>query len=176
MLENLYLVAQIVAGLAVIGSLLFIGFEVRRNTRAQLHQLGIERTSFFSQSNAWTIENEPLRKALIKGADSFDALTFEERLLFSAYHLHWIGAMIALWSQQEMIYVEPKYSEAFYQTFERFSQTPGAREWWAAVRLGTPPSFLDRFDALMKFDASAKGGDAHDARKPNGGEEVPNVD
>jgi len=139
-LESIYLFAQIMAGLAVFGSLLFVGFEVRRNTRAQLHQLGIERTSFFEKSNTWVMENPDLRKALLKGAESFEALTPEEKLIFSSYHLHWIGAMIALWSQEEIIRVDPKYSSAFYQRFDLFSRTPGVREWWEAVRLGTPPA------------------------------------
>lgn len=162
-LETFYFIAQIIGGLAVIGSLIFVGIEVRRNTRAQYHQLGIERTSFFDKSNAWIIENDELRKALLKGSASYEALSSEERLIFSSYHLHWIGAMIALWSQEEMIRVEPKYAAAFYQRFDQFSRTPGCRQWWGTVRLSTPPQFLARFDALMKYDPAQEEGAPNDA-------------
>jgi len=151
-LETAYLIAQIFGGLAVIGSLIFVGLEVRRNTKAYIHQLGIERTSFFAKSNDWIIENETLRKVLMKGSQSFKALTPEEKLIFSTYHQHWIGAMIALWSQEEHFEVAPKYSADFYNTWERFSRTPGCREWWAAIRLGISSEFLARFDALMKHE------------------------
>jgi len=157
-LEALYFIAQIVGGIAVIGSLIFVGLEVRRNTRAYIHQLGMERTSFFAKSENWIIENETLRKVLMKGSKSFDALDPEEKLIFSTYHQHWIGAMVALWSQEEGFEVASKYSDAFYQTWERFSKTPGCREWWGSVRLSTPPQFLERFDALMKYEPARQGG------------------
>lgn len=156
-LEAFYFIAQIIGGLAVIGSLIFVGIEVRRNTRAQYHQLAIERGGFFGKSNAWIMENGDLRKALLKGSASYEALSPEEKLIFSTYHQHWIAAMIALWSQEEMIRVEPKYSAAFYQRFDQFSRTPGVREWWESVRLTTPPQFLARFDTLMKYDPSPEG-------------------
>jgi len=37
-LESFYFIAQIIAALAVVGSLIFVGFQIRGNTREQ-HQL-----------------------------------------------------------------------------------------------------------------------------------------
>jgi len=162
-LETFYFIAQIIGGLAVIGSLIFVGLEVRRNTKAYIHQLGMERTGFFTQSNNWIIENETLRQVLMKGQKSFKALTPEERLIFSTYHQHWIGAMIALWSQEENFEVAPKHRADFYLAWERFSRSPGCREWWAAIRLGISPEFLDRFDALMKYEPEQEGAARNDA-------------
>jgi len=71
--------------------------------------------------------------------------------------------MIALWSQEDNFEVARKHNAAFYQTWERFSRTPGTWEWWVAARLRTPPHFLDRFDALMNYEPEQQGGGHNDA-------------
>ncbi len=57
-LEQYYLIAQIVASIAVIGSLLFLGFEVRQNWRQT--RLANWESSIDRFNRLWSRTNDPL--------------------------------------------------------------------------------------------------------------------
>jgi hypothetical protein len=90
--SKLSAIADVLAALGVIASLLFVAFEVRKNT-AEAKRTNWESTigrlaSFWSRTS-----NESLPEVVQKGREDFQSLTAPERVVFQGYHVEFFLAL-----------------------------------------------------------------------------------
>jgi len=82
-LEAFYFITQILAALAVVGSLLFVGLQVRAQT-AEQRQIRIQDRNASLYRYLEMVNGDPAtRRALIGGLASFSSLAPEDRILFN---------------------------------------------------------------------------------------------
>jgi hypothetical protein len=122
-------IADTLAALGVIASLLFVAYEVRNSTReakrtnweATVNRLG----SYWSRTS-----NESLPEIIHKGRENFQNLSGPEKIVFQGHHCDFLLAMEAVFVlganqvHEEAILVVCRRHLTFQFSF------PGTRDWW----------------------------------------------
>lgn len=150
MLSGLASIAEIVAGFGVVFSLLFVGWEIRRNTN---HAKLTNWTEAVDRGNALLAQPcEPqLAAFLARGREDYDALSPAEQIMFGSYHNQlclFYETMIVLGRNQaqgEGLDHIPAKQLAYCFSF------PGARQWWTffSAELGLHPSMESAVNAAI---------------------------
>jgi hypothetical protein len=157
MLSNLADVADLMAAMGVIASLLFVAYEVRRNTQE------VKRTNWettVDRFNAlWSRTTSPeLADVIARGRESFEALTPAEKITFTNYHAELcltFETMIVLGRNQvqgdDLLDIPKRHLRHHF----RF---PGARAWWSwfGKDLGLSPIMEQAVNEAASTDASGR--------------------
>ena len=133
-LEAYYFIAQIVAALAIIGSLIFVGWQVRLNNHEQHLTLTNQRVEKVSQLNRMLAQDEKLRDIVIRGSASLGDLTPSELMAFSSFFNELVTLALEFQRHEAAGAVHEEWIESMRRfTIQAFSQ-PGPQEWWAMSR------------------------------------------
>ena len=107
-------IGELVGALAVVGSLTFVGWQIRQATAASISSTEFTVTREFNELHRTVLGNPELAKLLMKVEDDEELDTLEERM-FRAYgtHLHstWVGI--------QQSHTQGSMSEQFFQTFKK---------------------------------------------------------
>jgi len=159
-LENLYFLAQIIAAVAIVSSLIFVGLQVRANTREQRVSMNHVRTEKAAVLQRQIVADPGLRDILIKSNTAYDELSASERMALSAYWQQYCMFIIDVRGQFELGAISARVWDNYAFGFRRGCSSPGARRWWRerGVKLYSdhPKSILESV-----FDPRAQKEDAH---------------
>ena len=147
-LEQLSFVAQIVSAIAVIASLIFVGFQLTKTTAA------IRATSSQAHSGLYTdlvqsiIDNADFARLWSMGLTAPDQLKEEEWVRFVAY----ASALFRLYESSRVQWLNGRLDEEHWHTIERqaadFGHLPGLRAAWKLRCHWYSSEFIDWFDGL----------------------------
>ena len=98
-LQQWALVAEIVGGIAIVLSLVFVGYQIRENSRSEMRAMTQSLVSGYAQTVSLLAQHEDLRCAYALGMRDFDSLTGLEAAAFAGY-------MMAVWRSREDIYFQ----------------------------------------------------------------------
>ena len=149
-LETFYFVAQIVAAFAVVASLVFVGLQVRENTKEQALRRAIERNATYTQSQTYLIENKDIREVWVKGAYGLSPLNEEERVAYGAYMTQWLASMMDVLAQRNAGQMPDDDWERMPFTARPVTVRKGAFEWWQRVRHTFKSDVQEFFDYLFE--------------------------
>lgn len=150
-LEQLSYLAQIVGSVGVIVSLLFVGSQIRQNTRA------LERNEHNSTMTQWTV----IRQAIATNGDMAELMTAGlsgERTLGAADRLRleqmlqecaW--ASFHIWDRtQRGVFPKGTFEATADMYLRDLLRTAGGRVWWdSAKHKGFIPKFVADVDAVL---------------------------
>src|SRR5256714_13286350 len=150
-LEQLSYLAQIVASVGVISSLIFVGLQIKQNTGA------LQRNEHNSTMAQWTV----LRQAIARNRDVAEIMTAGlrgERALDAADQLRleqmlqenaW--ASFHIWERtQRGIFPKGTFEATAGALLSTLLRTPGGESWWrSAKHVGFPPGFVSDVDAVL---------------------------
>jgi len=143
-LEQYYLIAQIVASIAVVGSLLFLGFEVRQNWRQT--RLANWESSIDRFNRLWSRTNDPLVADIVtRGRKDLSSLTETEHLTFYNYYEELTITFEAMAARGDHPSASSEQLVALAMKHLRYHFSfPGAQAWWAewTKNAGPPPTML----------------------------------
>jgi hypothetical protein len=150
MLEHISLISEIAASLAVIASLLFVGWQIRQNTSA------LER----SEANATQQQFQAIRLlvagdkdvarlwvALEQGTptdpvDQTRLVAFVSEIVWCIYHV---------WDRSRHGFIpRDEFGRAASTYVIRILRTPFGSAWWAASKAGYPGPFVAEVDKLLE--------------------------
>ena len=141
--------AEIVGTIAIVVSLIFVGLQIRQNTRqieAASYQTGI--TFIDAVNNLAT--NPDSAGLIIKGLQDFDALTKVEKARFDG-RLYNVMNKFFLARQ---VYLQGSLSREVYETYEdllaRLMRSPGAALWWAKTKYIIPDDIKSVIDGIIE--------------------------
>jgi len=154
-LETLYFLAQIVAALAIVASLLFVGLQLRAQNREQQLARGNDAAESHDRFQKILIENPDLRDIWVKGADSMDALAPAERIAFGAFLALWVGAMMRFEQRTKAGYASPASRAETLAMYRSVTRREGARQWWRRARGQYPPTVQSLGDELFGLTEEA---------------------
>jgi hypothetical protein len=147
-LEEWAFVAQIVSAIAVVASLVFVGFQLRHATAA------IRATSSQAHSSLYTdlvqsiIDNADFARAWSIGINNPNQLSEEEWVRFVAY----ASALFRLYESSRVQWLNGRLDEEHWHTIERqaadFGQLPGLQRAWDLRGHWYSPEFRAWFDGL----------------------------
>ena len=149
--EQISYLAQIVASLGVILSLIFVGLQIKQNTRA------LERNEHNSTMEQWTVirqaiaRNRDIAELMTAGLsgeralDAADQLRLEQMLQENAW------AAFHIWDRtQRGIFPKGTFEATGGALLDKLLRTPGGAAWWeSSKQIGFPPGFVADVDALL---------------------------
>src|SRR4051794_25563031 len=144
--------SQLVAAVGVILSLLFVGLQIRQNTRA------LERAEHNSTMEQWTVirqaiaQNRDIAELMTAGLsgervlDAADQLRLEQMLQENAW------AAFHIWDRtQRGIFSKGTFEATGGALLQTLLATPGGATWWEnAKQTGFPPGFVADVDAILR--------------------------
>lgn len=147
-LEQASLVAQIVSAIAVIASLVFVGFQLRSAAAAIRASSSQAHSSSYTQLVASIIDNADFAKIWATGINDPNALREEEWVRFVAYS----SALFRLYESSRVQWEHGRLDDEHWHTIQRqaasFSHLPGVKAAWRVRGHWFTPSFRSWFEGL----------------------------
>src|SRR5438270_10390015 len=152
--EQISYLAQIVASVGVIVSLIFVGLQIRQNTGA------LQRNEHNSTMAQWTVirmaiaRNRDIAELMTAGLrgerviDAADQLRLEQMLAEQAW------AAFHIWDRtQRGIFPKGPFEATGGAYLRGLLKTPGGETWWRSNKqIGFPPGFVADVDAVLAKD------------------------
>src|ERR1043166_3540341 len=144
-------ISQLVAAVGVVLSLLFVGLQIKQNTRA------LQRTEHNSTMEQWTVirqaiaQNRDIAELMTAGLggeralDAADQLRLEQMLQENAW------AAFHIWDRtQRGIFPKGTFEATGGALLKMLLTTPGGATWWQnAKQIGFHPGFVNDVDAVL---------------------------
>jgi hypothetical protein len=149
--EQISYLAQIVASVGVVVSLIFVGLQIKQNTRA------LQRAEHNSTMEQWTV----LRQAIAQNREIAELMTAGlqgERVLDAADHLRleqmlqeYAWASFHIWDRtQRGVFPKGTFEATAGAFLCGLLTTPRGGAWWrSAKHIGFPPGFVSDVDAVL---------------------------
>src|SRR3954463_5026504 len=145
-------ISQLVAAVAVILSLVFVGLQIKQNTRA------LQRTEHNSTMEQWTVirqaiaQNRDIAELMTAGLqgerplDAADQLRLEQMLQENAW------AAFHIWDRtQRGIFPKGTFEVTGGALLETLFRTSGGESWWGkAKHIGFHPGFVSAVDSIVE--------------------------
>jgi|SRR6476620_4041267 hypothetical protein len=158
--EQISYLAQIVASLGVVVSLIFVGLQIKQNTRAlqrNEHNSTMEQWTVIRQAIAQNREIAELMTAGLRGErvlDAADQLRLEQMLQENGW------AAFHIWDRtQRGIFPKGTFEATGGALLQTLLTTPGGATWWqTAKHIGFHPGFVADVDAVLGSQAFSSRG------------------
>ena len=158
-LEEVNTAAQTIGVLGVLASLLFVGIQIRQNTRALKASSHHAVTDSFNAINTLLMSDQNAARVFRLGMAGLENLDEDERLSFSYMALGYMRIFETLHYQYGTGALEPKLFEAELGTLKWAFTNPGLRAWWALNPISLSAEFRAFIDGLIR-EAQTGGGAA----------------
>jgi hypothetical protein len=147
-LQELANFAEILGAAGVIGSLLYVGWQVSANTKTNRMRMHEQITqTYLSFLNSVLTDTEAFMKGLQSTDENLADLTNDQKLFF-------FGSMLGLFKHYELMYVQYDQGVMDKQTWEAWNEhirmyfhQPGAQAWWALRKTTFIPGFRTYLDS-----------------------------
>lgn len=149
-LEVFNQISQIVAAAGVISSLIFVGVQIRQNTRATRAASHNSVSDSLNEINRMFAENADLSRIWLAGTADRRALTTEERWRFDAVMRAYFHVCETMFVQAALGAGDRSVMLAEEDGIRRVMAAPGAREWWAENPYGFCAEFRTYVGKLAK--------------------------
>jgi hypothetical protein len=129
--EEINAIGQTVAAVATVASLVFVGLQIRQNTRATRAASHNSVSDSLNEINRMFAENADLTKIWLAGMADRQALTAEERWRFDATARAYMHVCETMFIQAGLGAGDKSVLLAEEEGIRRVMASPGVREWWA---------------------------------------------
>jgi len=123
-------IGELVGGVAVVASLLFVGVQVRTSAHDQRVAAARGATRELPNVVHGVISNQDSAAIWLKGMNTFGELNTAERLRFSALVGHAFRLFEQLYYQNRDGGVESEVWDGFQNQLRDFAAYPGCADWW----------------------------------------------
>src|SRR4029077_1225214 len=149
--EQLSYLAQIVASIGVIVSLIFVGLQIKHNTGA------LQRNEHNSTMAQWTVirqaiaRNRDIAELMTGGLSGERALDPADQLRLEQMLQEYAWASFHIWDRtQRGVFAKGTFEATAGAFLATLLRTPGGQSWWRkAKHIGFPPGFVLDVDAVL---------------------------
>jgi hypothetical protein len=145
-LEQLALISQLVAALGVIGSLIFVGMQVRQSNRMMRDQATRHHAERIQSVSKAVFEVPDLARIWLKGGENLEALSPEERVRFVNLYVYVLRIWEQLHLQKKSGMMDQQMWEANVNILRDIHRLRGAAAAWRVRR----HLFSRRFQAFYE--------------------------
>ena len=153
-LQDLTSVAEIIASVGVIVSLIFVGYQMKQNTSQLVRSEHNSTMTQWSTVRMAFVENRDIAEIWRRGlhgereldaTDQFRLDTLLEERLWTAYHV---------WERTRRgILTEGTFQQAVAPLIPAWLSTARGAPWWSSAKRNYPPSFAADVDAALSTAA-----------------------
>ena len=142
--------AEIVGGVAVIASLLFVARQMRENNKSAREANYIQVMQHNKDMGRLIGSDVGMANLYRRGCDDFMGLNPDERWQFGSLMM----AMFCDFNQQHTLYNQRRLDQQFWNAIEHnmkfYLARKGVRDWWRSQPFQFDLSFVEYVDALME--------------------------
>lgn len=154
-LEDIYYIGQTIAVVALLISILFVGYQIRQNTKAIRATSHHAITDSFNQLNALFI-NDPLRGRVWRlGMQDLKNLDEDEQASFGFMLLAYSRIFETLYYQYKNGTMDKKLFDAELRTLKWTVKNSGFRQWWAENPISLSDEYRAFIDGLIANEIAA---------------------
>jgi len=152
-LEQIYYISQIVSVIAIFGSLVFVGLQMRAQTReSRLAAVELVSMEYHGMMSS-VMENAEFRAAWIKMLRvGMDALTFEEAFILTVWIQQYLRTYETMFIQHRAGRLEDELWQSHLRHFASFMATSGFNLIWEQRSHFFTPGFRNLVNSLPKVD------------------------
>lgn len=148
-------VADAVSALGVIGSLIYVGIQIKKNT-IETRRSNARATSHDHGAAIHAIlEDEKVAELVLKGFEDLESLTPVERYRFDLATLVWLQAIEQAFADIRQREYPDDMEETYKVMVPGVLNTPGGLKWWASRKPWFSVAFQSEVDALLSEPPSA---------------------
>jgi hypothetical protein len=148
-LEEIYYVGQTIAVVALLISILFVGYQIRQNTKAIRATSHHAITDSFNQINALIISDPKVARLWRLGMAGSAELNEDDATSFSLMALAYMRIFETLYYQYKNGTMDKKLFDAELNTLKWTAANPGFREWWAKNPISLSNDYRDFINGLI---------------------------
>lgn len=146
-LETIYDIGQTIA---VLASLIFVGYQIRQNTRALRATSHHAITDSFNAINTLIIGDLKIARLWRLGMAGLETLDEDERVSFSFMALGYMRIFETLHYQYSSGALEKKLFDAELNTLKWTVTNPGFQAWWPANPISLSAEYRAFIDGLIR--------------------------
>lgn len=147
-------VGEIIGGIGVIATLIYLAIQIRANTKATRGATESAILRYGREITSAPFGDKESAELFLRGASNFDSLDEIERSMFT----NRIGPYFLFWYDAHIQYRNGLISTELWDTFEKdipgLFMSPGTHEVWELLRNSFPIEFQQYVDDLAEKDPS----------------------
>ncbi len=163
-LADLSDLSQALGAAAIFASLIFVGVQIRQNTKTQKASSHHAVTDSFNAINTLIISDQKVARLWRLGMAGLETLNEDERTSFSFMALGYMRVFETLYYQYTAGTLEKKLFEAELNTLKWSVTNPGMVTWWSTNPISLSAEFRGFIDGLIR-EAQQKSGDKTEPRE-----------
>lgn len=148
-LEDIYYIGQTFAVIGIFGSLIFVGIQIRQNTRVTRAHSHNAVSDGLNQINRLFIESGDVTRIWLAGMKDRQALTESDRWRFDSALRAYMHVCETMYIQANLGVGDRSIMTAEENGIRTIFTSPGAREWWAENPYGFCTEFREYIDGLV---------------------------
>lgn len=149
-LSDLAAVGSFVSGIAVLASLIFVGFQLRQNTKAIRAEASQAHAQNWQQITMQIAGSADAARIWRLGLEDIGSLTDDERVQFYAF----AGAMLRFFEGARLQWRHGQLDQEHWHNVENtatdFAAAPGFKAYWAARHHWLSPGFQAWYESLSR--------------------------
>ena len=143
-------ISQTVGSAAVVASLIFVGVQIRQNTKATRAASHHAVSEALNQVNLLWARNSEVTRIWLAGISDRGALTPEDRWRFDSIVRAYLHVCETMYMQAELGAGDSGIVMAEENGIKTVFASGGVREWWAENPFGFSPAFRKYVERLTK--------------------------
>ena len=148
--SDLAAIGSFVSGVAVLASLIFVGFQLRQNTQAVRAGASQAHSQNWQLITLPVIESGDFARIWRLGLDDIESLTDDERVRFYAF----AGGTLRFFEGARLQWLHGQLDEEHWHNVEKtaidFAAKPGFKAYWAARHHWLSPQFQKWYESLSQ--------------------------
>ena len=141
-LEQAAYLSQVIAGVAVLASLVFVGVQIRQNTRSQKVVAVNSLTAAIAAINVPAMESPALGEALSSVFQNWDSATREQRIVAHFFLFSFFKLSESAWYQRKNEVLDEEQWIGWETLLRAMYHTEGVKNgWWQHRRNAYSPEF-----------------------------------
>ena len=141
-LEQAALMSQVIAAFAVLASLLFVGVQIRQNTRSQRMVASSSLATAIAAINVPAMESPALGEALSKALPDWNSATREQRIVAHFFLFSFFKLSESVWYQRKANVFDEAQWVGWDALLRSFYHSEGVKTgWWQHRRNAYSPEF-----------------------------------
>lgn len=147
-LEEIYYISQIVAVIAIFASLIFVGIQLRQNTRAIHVSTSQAHFTMWTSVASPLVENADMARIYWQALSDVDGLTDQDRMRFFVF----MGDVFRFYESSRLQWRRGQLEAELWHSVEvnarAFATQPGVKRFWKIRRHWHSPEFINWFESL----------------------------
>ena len=153
-LEDLGNLGEFIAAIGVIGSFIYLAFQIRQNTRSINASSYIELTNLVKDGLLTIAANGDLSDLMVKGNSDPSSLNESEWLRLSSFYYSVFANDQTAFQGYRMGTVDPQLYEGFMDSLNTALDSPLIQYWWVERKPDFSPDFKDLVNEILSEKGS----------------------